>query len=369
MTTTFLSNFINLAVSLAVATPTPQGLRALAYLCIEDSSPISGDITSVSSVTDVTTLVDANQISAQAAADLTAALGQNSSPPLIYVATYDTGTAETPDDALDRLEAAETPFGPIAQESRTDADNSSVGTWVNATDDRRWRHFAVLQTSSADIVTSGKPAGLSTCESESCLMVAHDTDAEPGAAALAGVMSGHRMTVGPLPLHTQVRGVALTSYTSAQKAFAKANDACVILAAGTGASASTLLMDQTETYGGYQAAAIFSLVYLVLRIDATLGDFVVNKAKRSEILRADAAGANEIKGVLTGPLAAMAATSPSHFTPGSVGTPPNDEALPDGYSVAVSPSGTELLAQIIARFGPEATAIAVDLDGIVAQEG
>jgi hypothetical protein len=365
---TFLDNFISLTVSLALATPIPQGLGPMVYVAIEDSSAISGGITTVSSTEDVATLLAATEISAQAAADLDAAFAQNSPPSTIFVATYDGSTGD-PEDALDAMVAAGNFFGVIAQESRVDADNANLGAWVNANSDRRWRRVLVCQSSNADLVTSGKPAALSDCAFETCLMCAHDDDTEPAAAGLAGVLAGHRMTLRPLPLHTQVRGVALPGYTSAQRVFAKANDACVLIAAGTGASASILLNEQTRTYGGFEAAAIFSLVYLANREIAALGDMVANKAQRSEILRADAAGAIEVAAVLDTAPAAMAATSPSHFTPGSVGTPPNDEALPDGYSVTVSPSGTELLAQIITRFGPEATGIGLDLDGIVAQEG
>ncbi len=362
----YVDNFINLSVSLSVATPIPQGLGPAVYVAIEAATPIPNQITQVTSLTDVANLLAGTQISAQAADDLNAMFAQNNPPTSIFVASYI--PPETPDAALDRMVSAQNFFGVIAQESRADADNANLGTWVNATTDRRWRRMLVLQTSNADIITSGKPAALSACEFETCLMVAHNDDTEPAAAALAGVLAGHRMTVKPLPLHVQVRSVALTTYTDPQLAFAKGNDACVAIQGGSGASASVFIIDQTRTYGGFEAAAVMSLVYASNRLIAALGDLVVSKAQRQEILRADAAGANEVKGTIDVPLAALANTSPSHFTPGSVGTPPDEIPLPLGFSTTVTPSGTELLAQSILRFGPEATAIGLTLDGIIAQE-
>lgn len=161
----------------------------------------------------------------------------------------------------------------------------------------------------------------------------------------------------------------LPEYTSAEIAFAQANDACVLVPAGTGASASIRLLDQTRTYAGYEAAAVFTLIYLAARCIVALSDMAANKAARYDILRADAAGATEVRGVLDVPCAALAATSPSHFTAGSIGSGADEVALPDGYSVEVSPSGTELSAQIITRFGPEATGIGLDLEGLIVQEG
>lgn len=340
----------------------------MVYIATAYTATLPGGITIVTGLEDIESLLIAAQIDAQAAADLTAAFAQSAPPDQIYVATYDSGS-EDPTDALDAMVSAGNAFGVIAQESRTDTDNALVGAWLDASVDRRWRMVAVLQTESSDIVTSGKPSALSDCEVVSVIMCAHSKSEEPMAAAVAGAIAGHRMTVKPLPLHIQIQGVELPEYTSAEIAFAQANDACVLVPAGTGASASIRLLDQTRTYAGYEAAAVFTLIYLAARCIVALSDMAANKAARYDILRADAAGATEVRGVLDVPCAALAATSPSHFTAGSIGSGADEVALPDGYSVEVSPSGTELSAQIITRFGPEATGIGLDLEGLIVQEG
>lgn len=358
----YIDNFISLSVSLLIAAEVAQGLGPMAYIAIEDSVAISGGITSVSSPDDVATLLTATQISAQAAADLNAALAQNAPPDTIWIATYDS-VGEDPTDALQALVDAAQAFGVIAQESRTDTDNSLIGAWLNASVDRRWRKIAVLQSATAGLITSGKPATLSDCEVESVLVVYHNTDAQPAAAGLAGSLAGHKMTQRPLPLKVVVRGVDLPTITQAELTFAKANDVCVLLPAGAGASAIQRLIDQTRTYGGSEAAAVFSIIYSINRMVAELFAMTVNKATRNEILRADPSGASEVRVTVDSPLASMAAVG--HFLPGQSGNPPNEEQLPEGYRVRVTPIGTELNADVLQRYGPEATRINLGVTGVI----
>ena len=174
------------------------------------------------------------------------------------------------------------------------------------------------------------------------------------------------MATSPIGLKVLLLGVDLPTVTSAELAFAKANDVCVLLAAGQGASASQRIVDQTRTYSGAEAAASFSIVYLVNRAYSALYTMAVNKAAKQEVLRANAAGAAEVDGTLDQVLSSMA--DAGHFQPGTSGTEPNTEVLPNGYRTLTTPIGTTLSADVLVRFGPEATGISLGITGEIAVE-
>lgn len=359
---TFIGSFIGLSVSLIPAAVTAAGLGAPLYVCIESSTPISGDITSVASATDVATLLAATKISAQAAADLTAMFAQDDTPALVYVATYDTGATEDPTDALDRAEAAELDFGPIAQESRSNTNNELVGAWVAASAWRLWSHPVVLQSSEAGLITSGKPAGLADCEISACIMHYHGTDAQPQAAAHCGVIGGFALAQSPMAFQKRLLGVTLPSLTSAQRAFAIANDVCTLIPLGAGASASQRLIQQTHTYSGDSGTSVITLMYTVRRLVAALQAVVERHAISGVPLFATAIGAGEVRSACTGVLAELAGTDPPHFT---AGTASDGEALPDGWRVTTSISGSEITASVTLLLGQEATRINLSLTGEV----
>lgn len=363
---TWIGQWLAISASLIPAPVVPQGIGPAYYLAIEDSSAISGGITSVQTIADVDALVAASEISAQAATDIEAILGQSTPPDIVWIATYDTGTSETPDDALDALELAGHDGGVIAQESRSNTDNELVGGWVNATSRRRWGWVACLQSSEAELITSGRPAALEDAEVLSVNIHYHDTDAEPCAAAHAGVIAGHDMRRGPLPQQVRLLGVALPSITSAELAFAKANGVCVLLPLGSGASASQRAISQTTTYDGSEAAAIYTMIYSIRRIRAVMYALAQRLTAEPRLLRADQAGATEVVATLTPPLEAMA--DAGHFVPGVSGATPNDTPVPRGYLLSATPSGSEILASVYLRLGPEVTKVRITETGEIVVE-
>lgn len=352
-----LDTFISLSVVLQAAAVVSQGMGDPLYIAIEAATPISGALTSVTSVTDVATLLAATQISAAAAADLNRAFAQANPPSVIYVATYDAGGGEDPTDALDAVEAA-MDFGPIAQESRSDTNNELVGAWVNASTARRWRHATLLQSAEATLLTSGKPAGLADCEVES-VTLCYDVDAGTSAAALFGVIAGGSFATQPYPMQNRVIGVTAPTVTQSQLTFARANDVAVVVPIAQGSSSN--IVYQTRNYSGDEAAAVWSIIYAIVRMRAALSAMVANNAAASRILRADPTGEAMVAATLTAPLASMAAAG--HFLPGTSGTAPNEVDMPEGYSVSVAASGTELNATVRLRFGPEATKINLNITG------
>jgi hypothetical protein len=359
---TFIGSFIGLQVSLIPATVAASGLGAPLYVAIESTTPISGDITSVANATDVATLLAATQISAQAATDLTAMFAQDDAPALVYVATYDAGSAETPDDALDRAEAAELDFGPIAQESRSDTNNELLGAWVAASAWRLWSHPLVLQSATAGLIASGKPAGLADCEISACFMHYHGTSGQPQAAAHCGEIGGFAFAQSPMAIQKRILGVTLPSLTSAQRAFAIANDVCTLNAIGAGASASQRIIQQTRTYSGDSGTSVLTLMYVVRRCVAALQSVVQRHAISGVPLFATAIGSGEVRSAVATVLAELAGTEPPHFTSG---TASDGEALPDGWRVETTVLGSEITATVTLLLGQEATRINLSLTGEV----
>jgi len=354
----FIDSFISLSVTLTSPAPIQTGLGPPLYIAIEAATPISGDITTVSSAAGVATLLAATQISAQAAADLTAAFSQSAAPASIWIATYDSST-EDPTDAIDRMEAAENSYGPIGQESRSNTNNALIGTWLAADVLRRWSHPACLQSSEAGLLTSGKPAGLASCEQDGVAMHYHSADAQPQAAAHMGLIGGFPLASGPMALRARIAGVTLPAATTAERAFALANDACLLNAEARGASASQRLIDQTKSYGDSSWTSAITVMYAVQRMQAALQAVVSRHAALATPLYATPDGAAECTAAVTEQLAALAAVG--HFTPGVTG----NVAFPDGYRVVASVTGTTITLTVTLRLGQEATSIALSVVGEV----
>jgi hypothetical protein len=358
---TFIGSFISLSVSLIPATVASAGLGDPLYVAIEAATPISGELTTVASATDVATLLAATKISAQAAVDLTAMFAQDHAPSLVYVATYDSAT-EDPTDALNRAEAAETDFGPFTQESRSDTNNELVGAWVAASVWRLWSHPAVLQSALAGLIASGKPAGLADCEISACIMHYHNTAAQPQAAAHCGEIGGFAFAESPMALQKRLLTVTLPTLTSAERAFAIANDVCTLIGLGAGASASQRMIQQTHMYSGDSGTSVLTLMYTVRRLVAALQSVVERHAISGVPLFATSIGAGEVRSAIATVLAELAGTDPPHFTSG---TASDGDALPDGWRVETSILGSEITATVTLLLGQEATAINLSLIGEV----
>jgi len=354
MTAIFLDNFLSVTVSLIGAVNPATGLGAPLYLAIKDSGDLDGT-TSYSSAADVAAALAGNDISAQAAVDLTAMFAQSSPPSIVYVATYTVATPETPSDALDKAVAAVLPFGVIVQESRTDTDNSLVGTWMST---RTWNYVAVLQSATAGLITSGKPSTLSAAEVESVVML-YGTATEPLAAGFAGLISGTSMLNQPLAMHARVKGVALTALTNAEHTLALANGVGVLEPLVRGSGSTERIISGTLTYGDQGFSGVATLVYLVSRITSAIQALVLAKAIKVEPIFATQNGEAEVEAAIVPILAELAAAG--HFTPGQAGTAPNETYLPEGWGISMSSPGSTVVAAVTVLIGQEVTTISVPI--------
>lgn len=358
MPSTYIDDFINVDVSLLPPVVVSSGIGDAVYCAIESTVPIANNLTSVNGPTAVADLLTATQISAQAAADLTVMFSQSPRPSRIWIAVYD--PPALPSAALDVAVAADTPFGVITMESRVDADVEDVGAWMAA---RPWIYMWSPQTSEAAMLTAGKPADLEGAEISWSCMNWHSLDTESQGPAFGAFMAAFPLVSRPMGMKVRLLGVALPTITDAQLAFAKENDAMVLRPVGAGASASQRIIDQTLTYSAENFTAVITLVYLVRRCVAAIQAMSLRYAIQGKPLFATSAGAADLYQVLNSPLSSLAKAG--HFVPGMSGTPPDEVALPAGYSLSVAPSGNLLIATVLVRLGQEVVGINLNVTGEV----
>lgn len=364
MALNFLDSYLSFSVSYIPTVPAVTGIGAPAYLVREEAAGdpaivLSTNPTSISGgtagATEIAALLASNDISAQAADDLTAMISQSPAAPTIYLAGYDVAT-ETPDDALDLLVANDIDFGGVTCEERTDAALVAIGQWF-ATGGRAFLGAPFGQSDEATLLTSGKPAALEDFEVSSAILGYHDTDAEPLAAALCGKICALNMLESPdggVALQQNVAGVALnsTTLTSAQLNFALANSVVSLLPRTSGAGATARDVRGTLTYGDVGASGVFTAIFAVKRLRAAVVAMLGAHAVSGRPLRANADGRGEVKDRLTQALAPMADVR--HFTPGEMS---DGRFLSRGFVVDVTSTGSVITAAVTILVGPEATAI------------
>ena len=355
----FMDRFLILSVSLLPATVVSSGLAPPAYLSIAAATPIASGFTTVDGPTAVATLLTATKITAQGAVDLTAMFAGSRRPATIWVASYDDAT-ETPATAAGVLEAAAIDFGAITTESRVSADIAALGTWVDATQEREWSHPLFVQSAEAGLLTSGQPAALAALQLSTVRVHYHSDSTQPQAAREAGLVSGYPLVSGPVGARPRLAGT-LPVVTSAEAAFARANFAVLLESEGYGASASQRLLGLTRAYKGTGWTGAVTLIYAVRRMTAALQAVVSRHAILATPLFASPEGIGEASAAVSAALANMA--SVGHFLAGTAGVAPNDVALPQGFRVVGSRSGTEILLDITLLIGLEAETLRLKVDG------
>lgn len=358
------ADFMRTAVPISVVLLPPvvvsAGLGAFCLLAIEDSVQISGEYTSYSSVEAIAAALTATELSAAAAADLTAALSQTNSPGTVWVATYDSAT-EDPTDAADRIIAAGVDVGVFSLESRTNTNIGLLGTWL-ASGDRRWRYVADCQSAEATLLT-GSPSSALDAYQVSSAHLHYAADAQPQAAAHGGRIAGANLAAKPLPSRLQLLTVALPTVTEAQQVFAEANNVDLLYALDKGASASERLTFGRTNYDGTSFKAVVTTIYTVRRCVAALQAMVIRAAINGDAIAADASGAALVTAVLNEPLSALAAVG--HYSPGTSGSGASAVDLPDGYSVSVAVVDDDLVASIVIRLAREVHEFQLNVTGEV----
>lgn len=360
MTTSFMSSSLVLSVTLTAAAVAATGLGAVVVLAPAGATPISGGYQAVADADAAAALLAGTQITAAGAAQLTAAFSQDYTPSAVYVATYDDST-EDPSDAADVIVAAGVDVGVLVPATVDDADLHALGDWL-ATGTRKWQYVVVAESRNTGLITSGKPSALDGCEVSSWRMLYGASD-QGIAGAFAGKLQGRGLVRGPAAAQVRLLGVALHGETDAEVAFALANDVGVLLPLDAGSGATARIVRGTTTYSGDSLTAVVSLIFAVRRMRAALQALLARHATLGDALLATAVGAAEVHTALVTPLTELAGQG--HFVPGTTGTAPNEVELPQGFRVVVTPSGDELLATVLLRFGQEVETITLSVAGEV----
>lgn len=358
MTTTYIESKLVLSVTLIAAVAASVGLGPVAVLAPEGASPLGAGYQLVADADAAAALLTATNITADGAAQLTAAFSQDFTPTAVYVATYDDAT-EDPSDAIDILIAAGIDVQVLVPATVVDADLAALGTWL-AVGTRKWEYLVIAETLAADALTSGKPAALTTCEVSSFRML-YGAATIGLAGGVGGKLQGRGLVVGPAAAESRILTVALPGITAAEAAFALANDIGALYPMDAGAGATERIVRGTANYNADGFSPVVSLLYAVRLMKAALQALLAAKAVKGDPLLATAVGAAEVQGALVVPLAAMAGQG--HFVPGTSGTPPNEVALPDGYIVTVTVVGSTLQAAVTMLLGQEVETITLAVTG------
>lgn len=345
---TFLATKLTVNVSLTAPAIVSAGIGALAVLAPRGAVPLSGDLTTVSSAADVAALLAATNITADGAAQLTAAFAQGISPGVVYVATY----AADIDDAADVIEAAGVPVGVLVPAVASDAALHLLGDW-RGTGTRAGRYVVVSESRNADLLTSGKPAALDGCEQSGWRML-YGASALGSAGAYGGRVASINLATGKLNPELRLLGINAFDGTSAQGTFARANDAGTLLNLDVGTGASQRIVRGVTGYDGVDFGASVGIVYVAKRCESALAALFLALAQSGRPLDTSVKGRALLDGTVRGVLESLAAV---WFEP--------REDLPLGYSTAISITGADYTVDVTVAIAGVADNITINLNGEV----
>jgi hypothetical protein len=289
---------ITVNIFLSPSPPSRAGFGVMLYLVDEDDgNDLGGErFVSYADITEATAGEAAGDISAATLAAVTALFSQIPRPSGVKVARVDTGAAETYVQALAAVEALTDDWYGVAIYDRTDAIISAMAAAVETRD-----KLFFGQTDSADLLTSGLPAGLSTlADLERTALVYHDEDDEPADLAWAAsrlVFDPDERSAG---WEGQVRGVAAltTGLTSAQRGFVETNGAN----AGLPFSSANVYMSPGQNMAGRGIYEILSADWFKARVSEDVAFLKLSYTARGEKLQVSATGQAAILGILNGRL-------------------------------------------------------------------
>lgn len=360
MPTNLMQSMLTLNATLTAAASSGSGLGRLVVVCPEGASPLVNEYTTVADAAAATALLTATNITAAGNLQLQAAYGQDFTPGTVVVATYDDAT-EDPTDALDRLDAAEIPYGVIVPATVDATDLAALGTWFG-THARKNQMVVICESRHADLITGTPPSALDALMVRGIRLL-YGASSQGLAGAYAGRFVGRGLAVGPAAARVRIAGVALSGETSAELQFAIDNNVGVLLPLDAGSGASEYFLRGEKDYAGNDWKSVCSLHYAVTVIRAFLKALIANKAIEGAPLEASVVGLGEAIGAVSEPLATMAANG--HFSPGVSGTAPNLIRLPEGYDVDGEVDSPDLNITVRMRLGAEVESITVNNYGEV----
>lgn len=249
-------------------------------------------------------------ISSGTLAAIAVAFAQRPAPADILVGNVDLAgsPAETYATALPLIEADDPDFYGICAATRTGADVEALATVVETQD-----RIYISQSSDADWLTSGYPSAFVDLEDmQNAATVYHTTDAQWADVAWACGALAFDPDVQSIPWDRPLKGVSAYSanLTAAQKGFAEANNANLMLPYG-GAAA---FLDAGVNHEGRPVADVITAHWLKKRLTERLAALKVRESTAGRKIPMTAAGQMQVMGVLTALFAQGVAAG--HFVDG-----------------------------------------------------
>lgn len=220
---------------------------------------------------------------------------------------------ETYAQALAAAIAAGAQFYGVAVISIADQVNEDLGVAVLASD-KPMIFFA--QTASADLLTSGHPAGLADITGNGRVALVYHDDTDYDDAPLAAAWAANRLAFDAdvrAPGWTcGVQSIAsyATALTEAQKAFVLANKANYAGPLGT----ETMWVNKAQLLDGNSIEIRYGGDWLATRLSEDLQNFMTREASAGRKIPGDSRGLDQIQGIIEARLALGVAAL--HLAPG-----------------------------------------------------
>ena len=226
----------NISIAIALAPPPSVDNSFRQALFLRDGITLNGaNSVTYTSLDAVQADVAAGYADAIVEAAATAYFANQDRPRGLVVGRYDSGSAETLADGLDRALLDGTNFYVVVVDTRVAAAQVAFAADIQSREASDQRFLYLAQSSDSDWLTAGVPAAYSTMTQERAIVVFHDTDGVRCDAGWAARALNYDPSERSAPWDAPVRDVAAlaASVTSAQRAACIANNANIGLAYGS----------------------------------------------------------------------------------------------------------------------------------------
>lgn len=329
----WLAAKLSLTVSVASLPIASTGLDPLLVVSSDTTFDGTERYRAYTSASEIQADLTATEISATAAAQATAALGGVLRPGSVIIGRRNGSGSETWGAALTAIRAAGAAFSYVVADTRTIADQVTIGTWCDGEGDVMF----VAQSEDSSWLDSGVPSGATP--KASLVWLYHPTSGQYADAAYAGSLSAINPNQRAIPGRLRIVGPTTYGATLAQINAADANYCNLIRPLVTNRPQDGVGVWSGWTSTGDTVGLLTSRIWLVREIYRRTRNVVAAHWSAGTRL-AGVSGANEISSVFSD-LGALGVAA-GHWSPSL--------ALPDGFAITVALDETGSIAQIAARY-------------------
>lgn len=264
-------------------------------MVVADDFPVSARTVTYNNAQEVQAALAATDINSALSTKLQAMFAQTPSPDKVKLGKRVSAT-ETYAQAVTAIIAHDSDFYAFVVDSRTDADVIGYIAAVQAEESSGNYYLCVGQSSDADWLTSGKPAGY--LSEERGIVLYHSSDTEPGAECWAAkVLAFDADSLSAPWVYQSLNSVAAyaTALTTAQADFVDANFANRLGDFGTSYPSVTF---KGVNLNGRPVDHVLTADLIRFRTSERVADMVVSLAAKGIKLTVDTEGQGAIEGEL-----------------------------------------------------------------------